>query len=203
VTHDQVEAMTLGQRVSVMRDGRIQQVDTPQVLYARPSNLFVASFIGSPAMNLVESRFDGGAVEFGGLRIPLADAHRPAVREGRIVLGIRPESFEDAVFADTSLPTLDVDVAVVEELGSDTYVIFAVDAPRVAVEERRAAEDEEEALIGEGSAFTARVTAQSRARTGAPLRLAVNPAGFHFFDPDTGERLATARAESPAPAVTG
>jgi multiple sugar transport system ATP-binding protein len=203
VTHDQVEAMTLGQRVSVMRDGRIQQVDTPQVLYARPANLFVASFIGSPAMNLVEARFDGAAVEFGGLRIPLADSHRPAARDSRLVLGIRPESFEDAAFADPSLPHLDVDVAVVEELGSDTHVIFPVDAARVAVEERRAAEDEEDALIGEGTAFTARVSAQSRTRAGAPLRLAVNPAGFHFFDRETGERLGTERAAASAPAVAG
>ena len=82
VTHDQVEAMTLGQRVAVMRDGRIQQVDTPQALYRRPSNLFVASFIGSPAMNLVEARFDGESVAFGGFRIPLPPGRRPAVREG-------------------------------------------------------------------------------------------------------------------------
>src|SRR5687767_7720388 len=101
VTHDQVEAMTLGQRVAVMRDGRVQQVDTPQRLYAAPVNVFVASFIGSPAMNLVEARFDGEAVAFGGHRIPLPAAHRPAAAPGTtLVLGLRPEGFEDAASAD-------------------------------------------------------------------------------------------------------
>ena len=100
VTHDQVEAMTLGQRVAVMRDGRIQQVDTPKQLYARPINLFVASFIGSPAMNLVEATLDDDAVEFGGHRIELRPEHRPDAKPGPIILGIRPESFEDASFAD-------------------------------------------------------------------------------------------------------
>src|SRR6187399_810624 len=93
VTHDQVEAMTLGQRVAVMRDGRIQQVDAPQSLYRRPVNLFVAAFIGSPSMNLVEATVTGGAVEFGGLRIPLhANRHAPT---GEVIVGIRPEDFED------------------------------------------------------------------------------------------------------------
>ena len=122
VTHDQVEAMTLGQRVAVMRDGRIQQVDTPKELYARPVNLFVASFIGSPAMNLVEARLDGAAIEFGGHRIPLPPEHLPETTSEQIVLGIRPESFEDASFADPSLPQLDVEVAVLEDLGSDAHV---------------------------------------------------------------------------------
>ena len=103
VTHDQVEAMTLGQRVAVMRDGRIQQVDAPQALYHRPKNLFVAAFIGSPAMNLVEARVEDGRVAFGGHRIPI-DVPVP---EGEVILGIRPESFEDAAFADPSLPQLE------------------------------------------------------------------------------------------------
>src|SRR5215475_1305486 len=93
VTHDQIEAMTLGHRVAVMRDGRIQQVDTPQELYARPANLYVAAFIGSPAMNLVEAEVSGGHVRFGGYAIPLPEAGRPI---GRVVAGIRPEAFEDA-----------------------------------------------------------------------------------------------------------
>ena len=137
VTHDQVEAMTLGQRVAVMRDGRIQQVDTPQALYRDPVNLFVAAFIGSPAMNLVEAQLDGDAVEFGGLRIPLA-ARAPAGRrrDGRRSAS-GPESFEDAAFADPALPQLDAEVAVLEDLGSDAHVIFPVDAPRVETEELR------------------------------------------------------------------
>src|SRR5437764_7063758 len=114
VTHDQVEAMTLGQRVAVMRDGRIQQVDTPQALYTRPQNLFVAAFIGSPAMNLVEAEIDGGRMRFGGYAIPLPAAD--ATPTGRVIAGIRPEAFEDGAFADPSLPRLEVKVEVVEEL---------------------------------------------------------------------------------------
>src|SRR5438874_8494072 len=104
VTHDQVEAMTLGRRVAVMRDGRILQVDTPQALYTRPLNLFVAAFIGSPAMNLVDAVVSGDAVEFAGVRIPLPAANRPG--QERVVAGIRPEAFEDAALADRSLPRL-------------------------------------------------------------------------------------------------
>ncbi len=110
VTHDQVEAMTLGQRVAVMKDGHILQVDTPQSLYERPLDLFVAGFIGSPAMNLVEATVDGDHVEFGQLRVPLDPARRPgSLDAGRVILGIRPETFEDASFAPPDLPTLDVD----------------------------------------------------------------------------------------------
>ncbi len=198
VTHDQVEAMTLGQRVAVMRDGHLQQVDAPQALYGRPANLFVASFIGSPAMNLVGAHFDGDAVEFGGHRIPLAPGHRPEARAGSVVLGIRPESFEDAALGDPALPVLDVRVAVVEELGSDTHVIFPVPAPRIVTDDRDE-QDDDRLIGGEESAFTARVAAASRARPGEPLRLVVNPAGFHFFDPETGENLGRRVAAGGAP----
>ena len=99
VTHDQVEAMTLGQRVAVLRDGVIQQVDRPQALYARPDNLFVAAFIGSPAMNLVEATVADGHASFAGWDLPLDPARRPS-RDGRVILGIRPETFEDAALAD-------------------------------------------------------------------------------------------------------
>ena len=188
VTHDQVEAMTLGQRVAVMRDGRIQQVDTPQALYARPDTVFVASFIGSPAMNLVLTRLTDGVVELGGHRIALPPSARPDAPDGPIVAGIRPEAFEDAAFADPSLPVLDVDVLVVEELGSDTHVLFGVDAPRAAVDDQP--EAEEDALVGAGgTAFTARVGAATRARAGAPLRIAIDPSAFHFFDPESGVRI--------------
>jgi multiple sugar transport system ATP-binding protein len=196
VTHDQVEAMTLGQRVAVMRDGRIQQVDTPQALYRRPQNLFVAAFIGSPAMNLVEATVDGGRVEFGGNRIPL-DAAAPPLTEGPVILGIRPESFEDATFADPALPQLDAEVAVLEDLGADAHVLFAVDAPRVDAEELRDAREDEDAVLlaAAGTIFTARVDPKSEARPGRTLRLAVDPAGFHFFDPESGARLT---ADQPA-----
>ena len=132
VTHDQVEAMTLGQRVAVMRDGVIQQVDSPQALYTRPDNLFVAAFIGSPAMNLVEAVVADGRVSFAGIELPLA---RTPCGTATVILGIRPEAFEDAALADPGLPTIDVDVLVLEELGSDTHVIFPIDAPRVEAED--------------------------------------------------------------------
>ena len=202
VTHDQVEAMTLGQRVAVMRAGRIQQVDAPHALYRAPRNLFVAAFIGSPAMNLVAARLDGGHVEFGGYRIPLG-AHRPELADGGVVLGIRPETFEDAAFADPDLPRMDVDVAVVEDLGSDAHAIFAVDAPPVDADELRGvrADDDAVLLAGTGTVFTARVDPRSDAAAGRPLSLAVDPARFHFFDPESGAIVArAARATEPVKA---
>jgi multiple sugar transport system ATP-binding protein len=188
VTHDQIEAMTLGQRVAVMRDGRIQQIDTPQVLYGQPANLFVAAFIGSPAMNLVEAEAHDGTVEFGGFRIPLPPDAAPP--RGRVIAGLRPEAFEDAAFADPALPRVDVRIEVVEELGADTHVLFAVDAPRVDVSEVREAAGDEDALLAvDGALFTARVDPATSARAGAPLRLALDPSRLHYFDPESGLRL--------------
>jgi multiple sugar transport system ATP-binding protein len=196
VTHDQIEAMTLGQRVAVMRDGKIQQVDTPQTLYSQPANLYVAAFIGSPAMNLVEADVVDGVLHFGGHEIPLPADAVPS--QARVVVGMRPETFEDGAFADSSLPQLDVQVEVVEELGADTNVIFSVDAPSVEVGEvREAAGDDEAIATVAGSLFTARVDPGTAARPGAPLRLAVDPSRFHYFDVATGLRLAAA----PEPAV--
>jgi multiple sugar transport system ATP-binding protein len=194
VTHDQIEAMTLGQRVAVMRDGRIQQVDTPQELYARPTNLYVAAFIGSPAMNLVEAEIEGGRIHFGGHTIPLPATGAPA--GGRVVAGIRPEAFEDSKFAEASLPRIDVKIEVVEELGADTHVLFSVDAPRVEATEVRAATGDEDLTLAaaEGSLFTARVDPGTSAKPGSPLRLAVDPTRFHYFDPETGLRLESDRA---------
>jgi multiple sugar transport system ATP-binding protein len=194
VTHDQIEAMTLGQRVAVMRDGRIQQVDTPQELYARPTNLFVAAFIGSPAMNLVEADISGGRLRFGGYSIPLPGGNTPP--DGEVIVGLRPEAFEDAAFAEPELPRLDAKVEVVEELGADTHVLFSVAAPPVEVSEVRAAAGDEEATLGavEGSLFTARVDPATSAKPGASLRLAVDPSHFHYFDRETGLRLEPDRA---------
>src|SRR5947207_3178149 len=189
VTHDQIEAMTLGQRVAVMRDGRIQQVDTPQELYARPANLYVAAFIGSPAMNLVEAEVVGGQVRFGGYAIPVSATD--TTPDGRVVVGIRPEAFEDSAFAEPSLPRMDVTVEVVEELGADTHVLFSVAEPRVEVGEVRAATGEEDATMGavEGSLFTARVDPGTAAKPAASLRLAVDPSRFLYFDRETGLRF--------------
>ena len=200
VTHDQVEAMTLGQRVVVLRDGVIQQVDTPQALYARPENLFVAAFIGSPAMNLVEATVADGRAAFAGWDLPLDPARRP--RDGRVILGLRPESFEDASLADGDLPTVEVDVTVVEELGSDSHVIFPIEAPRVEAEELRAAvDDEEDALIADDrSMWNARVSSKAEAEPGRRIRLALDPAELYFFDPETGASLTVG---APAAAAVG
>jgi multiple sugar transport system ATP-binding protein len=196
VTHDQVEAMTLGQRVAVLRDGRILQVDEPQRLYQAPRDLFVAAFIGSPTMNLVGATVDGEEIVFGQLRVPLRRSDRPS--QARVVLGLRPESFEDQDFASGDLPVLDVQVEVVEEVGSDTFVFFQVDAPRVSAE-AMGAEDDDRLIAEERAVFAARVDPRTRARAGQPLRLAVDPQRFHFFDPQTGASLLAAPAPAPVP----
>jgi multiple sugar transport system ATP-binding protein len=192
VTHDQTEAMTLGQRVAVMRDGHILQCDTPQHLYARPDNVFIAAFIGSPAMNLVEASSDGETIRFG----QYAVAAPGAPRLDRAILGIRPEAFEDAAFAP-GLPTIDARVEVVEELGSDTHVFFHVDAPPMTAEVLESA-SEEGLLPADRALFTARVDARTAASVGATLELAVDPARLHWFDGDSGARL-----EAGAPALAG
>jgi multiple sugar transport system ATP-binding protein len=189
VTHDQTEAMTLGQRVAVMRDGRIVQVDVPQRLYETPRDLFVAAFIGSPSMNLVEATVDTDTVAFGQFRVPLDPVRRPARGADRVILGIRPEAFDDAAFAKNGLPRVDVTVEVLEELGSDSHVFFRVAAPRVTIESRDASDDEAGLLAEDDSLFTARVDPATSGRIGAPLQLAVDPASFHFFDVETGESL--------------
>jgi multiple sugar transport system ATP-binding protein len=180
-----------------MRDGRILQVDAPQTLYQEPRNLFVAAFIGSPAMNLVEATIDDDSVTFGQFHVPLDARRMPAARRSnRIVLGIRPEGFEDTAFAPPGLPRLPVAVEVLEELGSDAHVFFQVDAPRMTAEVLEATEEEASLLAQEKALFNARVDPRTRGRVGEPLQLAVDPARFHFFDPDTGDSLlAAARAE--------
>ena len=200
VTHDQTEAMTLGQRVAVMRDGRIQQIAEPQTLYHAPVNLFVGAFIGSPSMNLVDATIDDDAAIFAGFRVPLDRGRRPThTTDGHVILGIRPESFEDAAFAERGQPTLDVNVTVLEEFGSDAHVIFPVDAPRVDVADLRAARDQEEdALLADsGALFNARVDPRTAARRGAELKLAVEPRQFYFFDRETGESLLDGARSAP------
>jgi multiple sugar transport system ATP-binding protein len=193
VTHDQVEAMTLGQRVAVMRDGRVQQVDAPQTLYDEPANLFVAAFIGSPAMNLAKARIDGDTIHLGGLTMPLDRGRRPdGAGDGEVIAGIRPEAFEDASFAEAGLPTVDVQVEVLEELGADDHVFFRVDAEPVVVEEARTNdEDEETTLLVESdrALFTARVDPRTSASVGSRITLAVDPARLYFFSAQTGASL--------------
>ncbi|HVU79081.1 MAG TPA: sn-glycerol-3-phosphate ABC transporter ATP-binding protein UgpC [Gaiellaceae bacterium] len=186
VTHDQTEAMTLGQRVAVMRDGQILQCASPQELYARPKDMFIAAFIGSPAMNLVEATCDGSAVRFGQFRVPVG---RPPAQE-RFILGIRPEAFEDAALAP-GRPTVAVQVEVVEDLGADMHVFFHVDAPPMTAEILESTA--EGGLLPTNRAlFTARVDARSEVRVGATVELAVDAARFHYFDPASGKRLEAA-----------
>ena len=202
VTHDQIEAMTLGHRVAVLRDGRLQQVDTPQYLYESPVNLFVAGFIGSPAMNFVAAelvRDDGPAVTFAGCTLPVpaevleAKPGLPDYFGKSVILGIRPADFEDASCGDASRGTMRVVAGVTEELGSEIMVIFTIDAPHVEhaslAQATQASEDEDEAsaaLAGGKSLWTARVSKESKVKHGGPLELAVDTRYLQFFDPASG-----------------
>jgi multiple sugar transport system ATP-binding protein len=197
VTHDQVEAMTLGHRVAVLRDGVLQQVDTPQRLFREPANLFVASFIGSPSMNLVEAELVDGRLRFGDHALPLADTVRLPQR--RVILGIRPTDFEDGTVSDPTLPRLRIRPEVVEDLGAETHVIFPVDAPRVvsdAVRGAQALPEPGEGLIADDTRalFTACIDGERPVAPGSELELAVDPTRFHFFHPDTGAVLGRAVA---------
>ena len=203
VTHDQVEAMTLGQRVAVLKDGLLQQVDTPQNLYAHPTNLFVAAFIGSPPMNLVEAKVRDGKVSFAGFTLPLPEGMTLPEYEGRdVILGIRPSDLEDTeVWHNDELPTIDVTAEITEELGSEVNVIFTVDAPPVMTEDTiKAASDEGEAdsvsLIADTTLlarFCARVDARTTCRPGQAITLSIDPGRFHFFDPETGASIEAGR----------
>ena len=210
VTHDQVEAMTLGQRVCVLRDGKLQQVDTPQTLFNAPDNLFVAGFIGSPAMNFATARLvrdDGPAVTFADHRLWVPAAlltARPGLDDyfGReLILGIRPSDFEDADLADPEWARMPVTAGVTEDLGSEIHVLFTVDAPQVqhpSISQAVAGDDDDAAipLAGGKSLWTARVAARSKVRPGQPAELAVDTSNLQFFDPDSG--LAIGRADGGA-----
>ena len=208
VTHDQTEAMTMGDRVAVMRNGLLQQVDRPQVLYERPRNLFVAEFIGSPAMNVIQAdlaRSDGGLwVQFGGHRLQLDPStleRRPALSqfEGRrVVVGIRPEDLEDAAILETSDDSrMSVVCDIREDMGSEVYVHFNVPGDPVTTKEVvealvvDAPEDQEtrqaaERARGAGVSFVGRLDRNTQAREREQLELAVDVARLHFFDPETG-----------------
>jgi len=201
VTHDQVEAMTLGKRVAVLRDGILQQVDTPQTLYRHPANLFVAAFIGSPPMNLVEADVHDGRVSFAGFDVPVDGGGLEAYVGRSVILGIRPSDIEDyALWRGDELPTIDVVVDVMEELGSEVNVIFKVDAPPVATEELRAAADEEGEeilLMAEErptAVFCARVDARTTTAPGQRITLTLDPSQFHYFDPESGLAIDAAMA---------
>jgi multiple sugar transport system ATP-binding protein len=208
VTHDQVEAMTLGTRVAVLRDGVLQQCAGPQELFHRPVNLFVAAFIGSPAMNLVEAMVEDDEVCFAEHRIPLPAGSPLAGLRRRVILGIRPTDFELATAAtDPALPRMRVAVDVVEKLGSESHVIFAVDAPRVSTDAVRAAQDAEGADEGvlladdQRSEFTARVDGRHAVEAGTTVELALDHRALHAFDVDSGLALRAEAAERPLAAT--
>jgi multiple sugar transport system ATP-binding protein len=140
-------------------------------------------------MNLVEATVEEDTIAFGQFRVPLDPVRRPARGVGRVILGIRPEAFNDAAFAQAHLPRVGVTVEVLEELGSDSHVFFRVAAPRVTFESRDAADEEASLLAEDDSLFTARVDPATSGRIGAPLELALDPSSFHFFDSQTGESL--------------
>ncbi|WP_433430965.1 ABC transporter ATP-binding protein [Nonomuraea sp. CA-141351] len=203
VTHDQVEAMTLGDRVCVLRDGLLQQVDTPQNLFDKPVNLFVAGFMGSPSMNFVTAELvrDGGAaVTFADVKLPIPDStftDKPGLDQyvgKKIILGIRPSDFEDATSAGNHAngwATLPVKAEVTEELGSEINVLFLIDAPPVEHADTTAAQDNDDdeaalPLVGDKSLWTARVNARSHVRPGQGIDLVVDTHNLHFFDPTSG-----------------
>jgi multiple sugar transport system ATP-binding protein len=196
VTHDQVEAMTLGQRVAVMCDGTLQQCDTPQNLFHRPANLFVAAFMGSPAMNLVQGELQGETVVVGEWAIPLPPGSSLTRRTGPVVVGMRPTDFEHADTAAPDLPRYTVQPMVVEELGAESYVIFPLDVPRLETSVLRAAADAESE--GEGTLLaddnraqlTARVSGRRPVTTATKLEIALDHRSLHFFDPASGIALA-------------
>jgi len=207
VTHDQVEAMTMGDRVAVMRKGELQQVATPQDLYDRPVNLFVGGFIGSPAMNMLEATLvnsNGGlAVEAGGQRLSVDQeliSAQPALKsyEGKkVVLGIRPEDLEDAAIAK-DVPAdrrLRGKVELIEALGSEIMAHFTIDAPPALTEDvRELAQDvgDERAVkeAAEGSrehtTMVGRFDSRAEVKEGEIAEVAVDTRGLHFFDPETG-----------------
>jgi multiple sugar transport system ATP-binding protein len=182
VTHDQVEAMTLGQRVAVMSHGVVQQVDAPDVLYNAPANTFVASFIGSPAMNFLRARSDGSSLELGPHRLPLPATvtRRIARSKGDLLVGLRPEHF--GVAAGEAGDTIPATVEITEQLGSETLVYFHIEGVQA------------EAIGGEadadlGSAFVARLDPRLHPAPGQTVRVAVDLDRAHFFDPADGTSL--------------
>jgi multiple sugar transport system ATP-binding protein len=206
VTHDQVEAMTLGQRAAVMNAGKIQQVDTPQSLYWSPVNLFVAAFIGSPSMNLVEAHVDDGRLRFAGFSLPLAALGADAANLPRqVILGFRPEHFALVEEGDSPAWWIEGEVTVEENLGAEVLVFFPVEAAPVETDEIVSIrEGEEEALLAQEprALFTARLPSGTRRLMGRKICLALNPERCYFFDPATGESLVARKAvDEPLPAL--
>ncbi len=209
VTHDQVEAMTMGHRVAVMKKGVLQQVDTPQFIYDNPANLFVAGFIGSPPMNLCEGKLfssetDDLWVEIGTNRLKIDGAtvkarKLAATREGlTVVIGVRPEDMEDGALMVNGMDpdrTLKARVDITEALGSEVIVHFGIDAKQVFSDGAKQDDEENLKAIGSDNAatFVASFNARTRVRPGDTISIGVDTGHLHFFDPSTGARLGEAR----------
>ena len=198
VTHDQVEAMTMGDRVAVIRKGELQQIDTPREIYLNPKNIFVAGFIGSPSMNFVYSsvKVDRSKVKliFGDTTINYSGNKSEMLKsfEGNeIVLGIRPEAFEDTNYSnkDEYSEIMNVEVTLLEQLGSDSYIHFYKDIKPVqteAIEEILADEGEDISVLGDETKFIARINPNSILKEGQKINLALDPTKLHYFDPESG-----------------
>ena len=201
VTHDQVEAMTMGDRVAVIRKGELQQIDTPREIYLYPKNIFVAGFIGSPSMNFVYAD-----VKISGKKAELSFAEETINCDGesakklekmdgeQIVLGIRPEAFEDSIYAKDSeySESIDIKVTLLEQLGSDSYIHFYKDIKPVqteAIEEILADEGEDISVLGDETKFIARINPNSTVKEGEEIKLSIDSSKLHFFDPSTGNAL--------------
>jgi len=197
VTHDQVEAMTMGDRVAVIRKGKLQQIDTPREIYLYPKNIFVAGFIGSPSMNFVYATTkavkNGAEISFGDSKIFSKNTPENLKKfEGKeIVLGIRPEAFEDAIYANSEEYTekISIKISLLEQLGSDTYIHFYKDIKPVqtkAIEEILADEGEDISSLGTQTKFIARINPNSSVKEGESIDLSIDSKKLHYFDPETG-----------------
>ena len=201
VTHDQVEAMTMGDRVAVIRKGELQQIDTPREIYLKPKNIFVAGFIGSPSMNFVyanvgvnkssiQLNFGDDQIEYKGEKL----GELKAFENKEIVMGIRPEAFEDGNYANASefSESIKVSVSLLEQLGSDSYIHFYKDIKPVqteAIEEILADEGEDISVLGDNTKFIARINPNSTVVEGKEIELKIDPSKLHFFDPETGDAI--------------
>jgi len=185
VTHDQVEAMTLGQRVAVIEDGALQQVAHPQELYRSPANVFVATFIGSPSMNVAQAAVSDGSFEFGQFSLPMSETQRMAL-DGRTtaIVGLRPEAFS----VNGTGPSFDVEVAAVENLGTESHIFFGVDAPPIGVASHKLDADAP-SIVDANSVFIARLGPDELVSAGQALTLSVDARKMYLFDADTGVTL--------------
>jgi multiple sugar transport system ATP-binding protein len=204
VTHDQIEAMTLGQRAAVMNAGKLQQVDTPQGLYWSPVNLFVAAFIGSPSMNLVEADIADGCLRFAHFSLPLAALGLDAAKlPRRVILGVRPEHLAEVDDGRSPAWTIEGEVTVEENLGAEMLVFFPVDAAPVETDDIVSVQEgETHALLAEDTRtlFAARLPSGMRQLVGKRIRFALDPERCFFFDPVTGDSLLARTADEPLPA---